>query len=91
MSDTQVGDNPLIINVPMALSAQTVNTNIPDLNGQNLKLDGPTLAGIYSGKIQSWDDPAIAAINTGVKLPTTRSFRSIEATPRATRSFSPST
>jgi phosphate transport system substrate-binding protein len=69
MSDTQVRDNPLIINVPMAISAQTVNYNIPDLNGQNLKLDGPTLAGIYSGKIQSWDDPAIAATNTGVKLP----------------------
>ena len=63
MSDTQVRDNPLIINVPMAISAQTVNYNIPDLNGQNLKLDGPTLAGIYSGKIQSWDDPAIAAMN----------------------------
>ncbi len=69
MSDTQVRDNPLIINVPMAISAQTVNYNIPDLNGQTLKLDGPTLAGIYSGKIQSWDDPAIAGINAGVKLP----------------------
>ena len=69
MSDTQVRDNPLIINVPMAISAQTVNFNIPDLNGQNLKLDGATLAGIYSGKIQSWDDPAIAAMNAGVKLP----------------------
>jgi phosphate transport system substrate-binding protein len=69
MSDTQVRDNPLIINVPMAISAQTVNYNIPDLNGQTLKLDGPTLAGIYSGKIQSWDDGAIAAINPGVKLP----------------------
>src|SRR3984957_10259583 len=69
MSDTQVRDNPLIINVPMATSAQTINYNIPDLNGQNLKLDGPTLAGIYSGKIQSWDDSAIAAMNGGVKLP----------------------
>ena len=69
MSDAQVRDNPLIINVPMAISAQTVNYNIPELNGQNLKLDGPTLAGVYSGKIQSWDDQAIAAINPGVKLP----------------------
>jgi phosphate transport system substrate-binding protein len=69
MSDAQVRDNPLIINIPMAISAQTVNYNIPELNGQNLKLDGPTLAGIYSGKIQSWDDPAIAATNSGVKLP----------------------
>ncbi len=34
MSDTQVRDNPLIINVPMAISAQTVNYNIPDLNGR---------------------------------------------------------
>jgi phosphate transport system substrate-binding protein len=69
MSDTQVRDNPLVINVPMAISAQTVNYNVPDLNGQNLKLDGPTLAGIYAGKIQSWDGPAIAAMNGGVKLP----------------------
>jgi phosphate transport system substrate-binding protein len=69
MSDTQVRDNPLVINVPMAISAQTVNYNIPDLNSQNVKLDGPTLAGIYAGKIQSWDDPAIAAINPNVKLP----------------------
>jgi phosphate transport system substrate-binding protein len=69
MSDAQVRDNPLIINVPMAISAQTVNYNVPDLNGQNLKLDGRTLAGIYSGKIQSWDDSAIAAMNSGVKLP----------------------
>ena len=69
MSDAQVRDNPLIINVPMAISAQTVNYNVPGLNGQNLKLDGRTLAGIYSGKIQSWDDPAIAAMNGGVKLP----------------------
>lgn len=69
MSDTQVRDNPLIINVPMVISAQTVNYNIPELNGQHLKLDGPTLAGIYAGKILSWDDPTIAAMNGGVKLP----------------------
>jgi phosphate transport system substrate-binding protein len=69
MSDAQVRDNPLIINVPMAISAQTVNYNVPGLNGRNLKLDGPTLAGIYRGKIQSWDNPAIVAINPGVNLP----------------------
>ena len=50
----------------MAISAQTVNYNIPDFNGQNLKLDGPALAGIYSGKIQSWDDPTIAAMNAAI-------------------------
>jgi phosphate transport system substrate-binding protein len=69
MSDAEAERNPLIVNVPMAISAQTVNYNIPGLNDQNLKLSGPILAGIYTGKIRTWDDPAIAALNPGVKLP----------------------
>jgi phosphate transport system substrate-binding protein len=36
---------------------------------KNMKLDGPTLAGIYLGKINKWDDKAIAAANPGVSLP----------------------
>jgi phosphate transport system substrate-binding protein len=69
MSDAEIKKNPQIINVPMAISAQTVNYNLPDLNTANLKLDGPTLAGVYTGKVRSWDDKAIAALNPGVKLP----------------------
>jgi phosphate transport system substrate-binding protein len=69
MSDGEVEQNPLIINVPMAISAQTVNTNIPGLNQQALKLSGPVLAGIYAGKIRAWDDSAIAALNPGTNLP----------------------
>jgi phosphate transport system substrate-binding protein len=69
MSDTQVRQNPQIINVPMAISAQTVNYNVPGLNTANLKLDGPVLAGIYTGKIRTWDDKAILALNAGLKLP----------------------
>src|SRR5258708_5978338 len=34
-----------------------------------LILDGPSLAGIYLGKINMWNDPAIAALNPGVTLP----------------------
>jgi len=34
-----------------------------------LKLDGPTLGNIFLGKIKTWNDPAIAALNPGVKLP----------------------
>ena len=63
MSDADVKRHPQIINVPMAISAQTVNYNLPGLNGANLKLDGPTLAGIYTGKIRGWDDRAIVALN----------------------------
>jgi phosphate transport system substrate-binding protein len=69
MSDAQIKQNPHIINVPMAISAQTVNYNLPGLTTANLKLDGPVLAGIYTGKIREWDDKAIAALNPGLKLP----------------------
>jgi phosphate transport system substrate-binding protein len=34
-----------------------------------LKLTGPVLAGIYMGEITHWNDPQIAKINPGVKLP----------------------
>ena len=69
MSDADIKKYPQIINIPMAISAQTVNYNVPGLNDANLKLDGPTLAGVYTGKIRMWDDPAIAALNPGAKLP----------------------
>lgn len=36
-----------------------------------LQLDGPTLAAIYLGHIKQWNDPAIAALNSGVNLPGT--------------------
>jgi phosphate transport system substrate-binding protein len=69
MSDQQAEQNPQLVNIPLAISAQTVNYNIPGLSGAGLKLDGSTLAGIYSGRITQWDAPAIAAMNPGVTLP----------------------
>jgi phosphate transport system substrate-binding protein len=42
--------------------------NLPDLK-QPLKLDGAALADIFLGKIKKWDDPKIAVLNAGVKLP----------------------
>jgi phosphate transport system substrate-binding protein len=69
MADADAKRHPNILNIAMAISAQTVNYNLPDLNSTNLRLDGPTLAAIYTGKIRIWDDRAIAALNPGVKLP----------------------
>jgi phosphate transport system substrate-binding protein len=69
MSDEDAEHNRQIISVPLAISAQTVNYNIPGLDGGALKLDGLTLAGIYSGNIRQWDDAPIAALNPGLKLP----------------------
>jgi len=69
MSDAAIRQNPQIINVPLAIAAQTINYNLPGLNASHLRLDGPTLAGIYSGTVRNWDAPQIKALNPGVTLP----------------------
>lgn len=43
--------------------------NVPGVEAGALKLDGQTLGDIFLGKIKTWNDPAIAALNGGVKLP----------------------
>jgi phosphate transport system substrate-binding protein len=69
MAGPQVKKHPEMMNIPLAISAQNVIYNLPGLNDRNLKFSGPVLADIYSGKITSWDDSAIAALNRGVSLP----------------------
>ena len=58
-----------MLNIPLAISAQAINYNLPGLGDTHIKLSGPILAGIYSGKITMWNDPAIRAANPGVDLP----------------------
>jgi phosphate transport system substrate-binding protein len=58
------------VHVPIVFGAVTVSYNLPGVES-GLKLDGETIAGIYLGKIAKWDDPAIAKLNPGVKLPAT--------------------
>jgi phosphate transport system substrate-binding protein len=61
-----------IENIPLAISAQQINYYLPGLSAStHLKLDGTILADMYTGKITSWNDPAIAALNPGVTLPST--------------------
>ncbi len=69
LSDKIAAQNPAVLDIPLAISAQTVNYNLPGLSGVHLKLDGPTIAAIYSGTITQWDDPAIKAMNPDVTLP----------------------
>ena len=62
--------NPAMLNIPLAVSAQQVNYNLPGLRASaHLKLNGKVLAEMYQGSITSWNDPRIAAINPGVALP----------------------
>jgi phosphate transport system substrate-binding protein len=57
--------------VPWALAATSIPYNLPGLNGR-LRLDGTTLANIYLGKITSWDDAKIKALNPKLNLPNTK-------------------
>ena len=52
---------------PTVAAPITVSYNLSGVTG--LKLDGPTIAKIYTGKITTWNDPAIAALNSGTTLP----------------------
>jgi len=68
MSDAQLKSaKGTILHLPVVAGAVVIVYNLPGVT--NLKLDGPTLADIYLGKILKWDDKAIAALNPGAKLP----------------------
>ena len=59
------------VELPWALSATSIMYNLPGLNCV-LHLTGPIIASIYLGKITSWDDGTIKAINPKCSLPSTK-------------------
>lgn len=59
------------VQFPIALGAVTVVHNLDLPAGRDLRLDAPTIAQVYLGRITRWNDPAIAALNPGVPLPAT--------------------
>lgn len=60
-----------LLQVPYMLTAVAPVVNIEGVEPGQLHLDGETLAKIYMGKIQKWNDPAIVAMNLTLqsKLP----------------------
>ena len=59
-----------VLQFPVAFGAITVSYNLSGVKS-GIKLDGATIADIYLGKIKSWNDPAIKALNPGLSLPST--------------------
>ncbi|GAA0419052.1 phosphate-binding protein PstS [Actinoplanes capillaceus] len=55
------------LNLPMVIGPIAVVYNVDGVDG--LQLSSPTIAKIFAGKITKWNDAAIAAENTGAKLP----------------------
>jgi phosphate transport system substrate-binding protein len=43
--------------------------NLSGLRPGRLHLTGPVLAGIFAGQVKKWNDPVIAKLNPGLKLP----------------------
>ncbi len=54
---------------PTVMGGVTIVTNLPGIASGQIKLDGPTTAELFRGAITKWNDPAIAKLNPGVKLP----------------------
>lgn len=70
MSDQELSKAPApILHIPTCLGAVVITYNLP---GQpTLKFSGDLIADIFLGKVRTWNDPAIAAVNPGVTLPST--------------------
>jgi phosphate transport system substrate-binding protein len=58
-----------VLYFPVIVGPITVSYNLSGVSG--LKLDGPVIAGLFDGSIKTWNDPKIAALNPGTKLPST--------------------
>ncbi|MBN9605197.1 MAG: phosphate ABC transporter substrate-binding protein PstS [Actinomycetales bacterium] len=54
-------------NLPVVYGPIAITYNLEGVD--TLVLDGPTAGKIFNGGITSWDDPAIAALNSGTTLP----------------------
>jgi phosphate transport system substrate-binding protein len=71
MTDQQLSQaKTKILHIPTVLGAVVPAYNVPGVKGE-LKFTPQALAGIFLGRITSWNDKAIAEANPGVSLPGT--------------------
>jgi phosphate transport system substrate-binding protein len=69
MKDEEIAALPAgakLLHIPTALGAVVLIFNLAGVDKtaiKTLNLDGATIAGIFLGKITSWNDPAISALN----------------------------
>jgi phosphate transport system substrate-binding protein len=70
LSSADLAKYPGLLNIPLTVSAIMVNYNLPGV--KSLNLNGTVLAEIYTGKVTTWNSPAIAALNPGVTLPSAK-------------------
>lgn len=68
LSPAQLQSTPTLENIPLAISGQEINYNVPGVSG-HIDLSGAVLAAIYQGQITNWNDPKVGALNSGLTLP----------------------
>jgi phosphate transport system substrate-binding protein len=69
MSDEQLAQSKTrILHIPTVMGAVVPAYNIPGVSGE-IKFTPEALAGIFLGKITTWNDPAITKANPGVNFP----------------------
>src|SRR3954453_9485646 len=70
MTDEQVkAVNGNVLHIPTVLGAVVATYNLPGVGKASRRLDGPTLADIFLGRISSWNDRRISSLNPGGTLP----------------------
>jgi phosphate transport system substrate-binding protein len=68
LTDEQLAKDGLL-QFPTVIGGVVPVVNIAGIKPGQLVLSGPLVADIYMGKVTKWNDPAIAKLNPGVKLP----------------------
>ena len=67
-SDLAKATGGAVLQIPVDLGGVAISYNVPGAT-QGLRLDGPTLAGIFDGSITKWNDPQIASVSGVTNLP----------------------
>ena len=60
--------NGAVVQLPDTLGGEPIAYNVPGIP-KHIKMTEKTLASIFLGHLTNWNDPAIAAVNSGVKFP----------------------
>jgi phosphate transport system substrate-binding protein len=61
------GGDSALTQIPTTLGVVSIAYNLSGVD--KLQLDGATLADIFLGRVKTWNDPEITALNSGVNLP----------------------
>ena len=58
-----------LVQFPAIMGGVVPVYNVKGIAAGQIRITGPVLADIYLGKVKKWNEPALAKLNPGVKLP----------------------